>query len=163
MRRVIVAALLLAIPVPGIAQQDTIRVENAWSRAAMAGRAGVVYLKITGTGAADRLTGASSPVAATAELHESFTDHGVAKMRSVAAVPVEAGKPVGLAPGGIHIMLTGLKQALNQGDSFPVTLSFEKAGPVTATVTVQTSGASVPMGHDGHNGMHMQGKPMQRQ
>jgi copper(I)-binding protein len=33
-------------------------------------------------------------------------------------------------------MLMGLKQALKQGDSFPVTLSFAKAGQVTATAIV---------------------------
>jgi copper(I)-binding protein len=161
MRRVILAAVLLAIPVFGFAQQNNIRVENAWSRAAMAGRTGVVYLTITDTGVPDRLTGASSPVAASADLHESFTDHGVAKMRGVAALPVEPDKPVTLAPSGYHIMLTGLKRPLNQGDSFPVTLVFEKAGPVTTTVTVQKAGASMPMGHDAMGGMNMQGMPMQ--
>jgi len=160
MRRVIVAAILLALPVLGLAQQDTIRVENAWSRVAT-GRTGVVYLMITDTGAPDRLTGASSPIAASAELHESFTDHGVAKMRSVAALPVETGKTVALAPGATHIMLTGVKQPLNQGDHFPVTLYFEKAGSVTTTVTVQRAGGSMPMGHDAPSGMHMQNMPMQ--
>jgi periplasmic copper chaperone A len=30
--------------------------------------------------------------------------------------------------GGYHIMLMGLKQALKEGNSFPVTLNFDKAG-----------------------------------
>jgi len=42
-------------------------------------------------------------------------------MRPVAALPVQPGNPVTLAPGGYHIMLMGLKQQLKQGDSFPVT------------------------------------------
>ena len=145
MYRAVLAAILLGIPVCGRAQQNDIRVENAWSRAAMTGRTGVVYLTITDTGAPDRLTGASSPVAASADLHESFTDHGIAKMRTVAALPVDTGKPVTLAPNGYHIMLTGLKQPLNQDDRFSVTLIFEKAGPVTATVIVQKAGAGMPM------------------
>src|SRR3954452_11681739 len=114
MWRVMLAAVLAAAPILGFAQQNDIRVENAWSRAAMTGRTGVVYLTITDTGAPDRLTGASSPVAASADLHESFTDRGIAKMRTVAALPVDPGKPVTLAPNGYHIMLTGLKQPLNQ-------------------------------------------------
>ena len=49
-------------------------------------------------------------------------------MRGVAALPIELAKPVMLAPGGYHIMLMGLKRTLEQGDRFPVTLSFVKAG-----------------------------------
>ena len=51
------------------------------------------------------------------------------KMRPVGPLPIEPGKPVTLAPGGYHIMLSGLKRSLKQGDSFPITLSFAKAGP----------------------------------
>jgi hypothetical protein len=160
MHRVVLTAIMLAIPLCGLAQQNDIRVENAWSRAAMAGRTGVVYLTITDTGAPDRLTGASSPIAAGADLHESFTDHGVARMRNVAALPVEPGKPVTLAPGGYHIMLTGLKQPLKQDDRFSVTLMFEEAGPVTAEVTVRKAGAGMPMNHGTMGGMDMPGMPM---
>ena len=160
MRLLVLSSMLFAVPAIALAQQNGIQIENAWSRAAMAGRTGVVYLTITDSGAPDRLTGVASPVAAQSGLHESFTDHGVAKMRDVAALPVEPGKPVALAPGGYHIMLTGLKQPLKEGDTFPVTLSFDKAGQVTATVTVQKPGGSM-MGHDAMGGMNMQGMPMQ--
>jgi copper(I)-binding protein len=160
-RRSMLAALLAAIPARAFAQDGTLRVENAWSRVAAAGRVGVVYLTIVDSGAPDRLTAVASPVSATASLHESFDDHGVAKMRSVATLPVEAGKPVTLAPGGYHIMLTGLKEPLNQGDEFPVTLIFEKAGQVTATVTVRKAGAGMPMGHDVMGGPSMRDMPMQ--
>ena len=140
---------------------NSIKLDDAWSRAAAAGRVGVVYLTITDTGAPDRLTAVASPVAASASLHQSYDDQGVAKMRSVSALPVEPGKPVTLAPGGYHIMLTGLKQPLNQGDEFPVTLIFEKAGAVTTTVTVRKAGASMPMGHDAMGRMQMHDMPMQ--
>ena len=148
--------LLSIVPTIAVAQHSDIRIENAWSRAAMSGRTGVVYLTITDTGAPDRLTAIASPVAAKAELHESFTEQGVAKMRAVAALPVATGKPVTLSPGGYHIMLMGLTQELKQGDSFPVTLSFAHAGPVTATVTVRQSASGMPMGHDAMGGMHNQ-------
>src|SRR3954462_9315053 len=104
MWRVMLAAVLAAAPILGFAQQNDIRVENAWSRSAMTGRTGVVYLTITDVGAPDRLTGAGSAVAASADLHESFSEHGVAKMRGVRALPVEPGKAVTLSPNGYHIM-----------------------------------------------------------
>jgi copper(I)-binding protein len=160
MRRLLLASAILGAPLlgmapPASADQNGIAVTDAWSRAAMAGRTGVVYLTITDSGAPDRLTGASSPVAATAALHESFDDHGVMKMRPVAALPVQPGKPVALAPGGYHIMLEGLKQPLQPGQTFPVTLTFANAGPVTVTATVQKAGGG--MDHGSMGGMNMQG------
>jgi periplasmic copper chaperone A len=101
----------------------------------MATHEGVVYLTITATGSQDTLTAITTPAAAEAALHQSIDDHGVTKMRGVAALPIESAKPVILAPGGYHIMLMGLKRTLKQGDRFPVTLSFVKAGQVTATAT----------------------------
>ncbi len=134
------AALLL--PVAAVAQPASVKLDNVWSHAAMAGRIGVVYLTITATGAPDTLLGASSPVAAKAELHESIDDNGVMKMRPVASLPVVPGKPVKLQPGGYHIMLIDLTHALTAGESFPITLTFENAGAVTAQVSVQQAGAS---------------------
>jgi periplasmic copper chaperone A len=156
----LLCSVLVVMPAIALAQQNGMRVENAWSRAAMQGRTGVVYLTIVDDGAADRLTSIATPVAAKAELHESFTENGVAKMRAVGALPVAQGNKVTLAPGGYHIMLMNLKQPLRQGDAFPVTLNFEKAGQVTATVTVQKAGGSMPMGHDAMGGMNMPGMPM---
>jgi copper(I)-binding protein len=146
--------LIVAIPAFATAQQDSVKVQDAWSRAAMASRMGVIYLTITDDSGPDRLTSVTSPVAAQASLHESFNDNGVEKMRAIPSLPVTPGKPVTLAPGGYHIMLMGLKQPLKQGDTFPVTLNFEKAGKVTTTVTVRGAGGSSQMG----NMQHMQMK-----
>lgn len=140
----LLCALVLA-PGFALAQGDRIEIENAWSRTAMQGRTGVVYLTIVDRGAADRLTGVSSPVADKAELHQSFSEGGVSKMRPVEALTLEQGKPVVLAPNGSHIMLVGLKRPLNQGDAFPVTLTFAHAGQVTVQVAVQRPGAAMPM------------------
>ena len=148
------AAALIAIPLAASADEAGIQIGHVWSRAAMAGHEGVVYLTITDTGTPDTLTGVTTPVAAKAELHQSTDDHGVIKMRSVPALRIEPGKPVTLAPGGYHIMLTDLKQPLKQGDSFPVTLSFAKAGQVTATATVAKTGAAASaMDHGNMGGM----------
>lgn len=140
-RRTLLAALLV-YPVAAVAQPVSIRLDDAWSRAAMAGRIGVVYLTITAIGAPDTLLGASTPVAARAELHESIDDQGVMKMRPVASLPVEPGQPLVFDPGHYHIMLVELVHALKEGDNFPITLRFAKAGAVTATVSVQKAGAA---------------------
>jgi periplasmic copper chaperone A len=156
--RLLLPVILIALPVAAAADGTGVHVDHVWSRAAMAGHEGVVYLTITDDAAQDTLTGVTTPVAAKAELHQSFDDHGVMKMRSVGPLPIEPGKPVTLAPGGYHIMLTGLTQALKQGDSFPITLSFAKAGQVTASATVEKAGAMMPgMDHGQMGGMQMPG------
>jgi copper(I)-binding protein len=159
MIRWVLCGLLPVVPIVAKAQQDGIRVENAWSRVAMQGGTGVVYLTITDSGTPDRLMSVAAPVATKAELHESFTEHGVAKMRAVVTLPVVPGTPVTLAPGGHHIMLMGLKQQLKEGDNFPVTLSFERSGQITATVAVRRMSGGASEGHDGMRGMTMPGRP----
>ena len=149
----LLSALVFA-PVVSLPQSDGIQIENAWSRAAMQGRTGLVYLTIVDHGAADRLTGVSSPVADKAELHESFSEGGVSKMRPMASLALDQGKAVVLGPGGYHIMLTDLKRPLTQGDAFPLTLTFANAGQVTVQVAVQRPGAAMPMRMPMHgNGM----------
>jgi periplasmic copper chaperone A len=153
----ILAILLLLLPAAAVADSSAIKVDQVWSRAAMAGREGVIYLTITNAGPADSLTAISTPVAATAELHRSINDNGVMKMRGVPSLAIEPGTTVTLSPNGYHIMLMDLKQTLKQGDSFPVTLTFEKAGQITATAAVEKAGAtSGPMsGTSNHMNMPM--------
>jgi copper(I)-binding protein len=157
--RTFLNAAMMALPIAAFAQSPPLQIDHVWSRAALAGHQGVIYLTVTDQGAPDALTGVTTPIAASADLHESINDNGVMKMRPVASLPITPGKPVMLAPGGYHIMLMGLKQTLKEGDSFPVTLSFAKAGPITATVMVEKAGAAVMPGmdHGTMGGMSMPG------
>jgi periplasmic copper chaperone A len=72
-----------------------------------------------------RLTGVSSPVAGVAEVHEMKMDGDVMKMRAVPVLEIPAGGTVELKPGGYHLMLMDLKQALPLGSLVPVTLMFK--------------------------------------
>ncbi len=150
MRHLFLAAALCAAapalaPAQAVAQTSSITVENAWARATTASaKAGGVFLTLTSTGAPDRLVGTSSPVAGVVELHRTVNENGVMKMLPVPELALETGKTIELKPGSYHIMLIDLKQQLKSGATFPVTLRFEKAAPITATVTVTTAGASGP-------------------
>ena len=135
-----------------LAQADSVRAHDAWARASAGGAVAAVYVTVTGGAQPDQLTGASTPVAAKAEAHESFTDNGVMKMRPAPDVAIPPNKTVAFAPGGYHIMLTGLKQPLRAGQSFPLTLTFAHSTPVTVDVQVQPLGGSKPMADH----MHMQ-------
>ena len=129
-----------------------IQVKDAWARATP-GKAenGAAYLTIVSP-MPDRLTGVSTPIAKQAELHTMSMEGGVMKMRPLAGVDLSPGEPATLKPGGAHIMLMGLNQPLKPGDTFPLTLSFEKAGQREVTVAVEKPGA---MGPDGHSGAGM--------
>jgi copper(I)-binding protein len=141
--------LTLAVLTPIAAQAQTpassITVENAWSRATpAAAKTGALYLTIIDHGAPDRLISVATPVADTAELHQTTMQNGIMRMRPVDGLAVSEQEPGKLAPGGYHIMLMGLKQQLKPGASFPVTLTFEHAGAVQASAVVAKAGASAP-------------------
>jgi|tagenome__1003787_1003787.scaffolds.fasta_scaffold20875545_2 copper(I)-binding protein len=145
----------------GASEDSGVSVEQAWARAsAGAATTGAAYLTLKGGAEPDALAGVSTPVAASAEVHESFSDKGVSKMRAVPSLPIPAGTAVTLAPGGYHIMLTGLKQVLTAGQTFPLRLTFAHTAPVTVDVKVQAMGHGMPMpGHENmpmHQDMHMQ-------
>jgi copper(I)-binding protein len=135
------------------AQTGSLQITNAWARATP-GKAetGAVYLTIE-SATADRLTGLSTPVAGKAELHEMTMQGGVMQMRPLAGIDLPAGQSVVLKPGAAHIMLMGLRQPLRIGESFRLTLEFDKAGKREVSVGVEKAGA---MGPDQPSaGMHM--------
>ena len=88
---------------------------------------------------ADRLLRASSPAAARVELHSGeIGADGVMRMRELDAIALPPGTTVELKPGqGYHLMLMDLRKPLAQGESFAMTLEFERAGKVEVKVAVQ--------------------------
>lgn len=142
------AALALA---PTLAAADAtlgpLTIEQPWSRAtAASARNGGAYLVVRNGGSApDRLVAASTPIAARAELHTHIHDNGVMKMRHVPGIDAPAGGAAVLKPGGFHVMLMELKAPLAEGQHFPLTLTFEKAGSVTVEVAVGKPGAMGPL------------------
>ena len=111
---------------------------------------GAAYVTVENRGkAADRLLGVSSPVAESAAIHTMAMDGDIMRMREAGPLPLAPAAKVEMKPGaGYHIMLIGLKRPLQPGDSFPVTLSFEKAGKLEVLVTVDGR-ETKPEGH-GH-------------
>jgi len=159
-----IRALLLALCLagtPALAQSpaagDLTVVAQPWARpTARSAPNGAVYLTIANKGpAADRLIQAHAEVSARTELHTHLNDGGVMRMRPVAAIDIPAGGTAELKPGGLHVMLLGLKAPLAAGTRFPLTLTFEKSAPVTVTVTVQRDAAAA-----GHGGQAIAPKTM---
>lgn len=162
-RTVLVLALLLGLAAPASLapaaahefKLGDLHVDHPWARASIgAAKAGAAYVTITNHGSeTDRLVAAATPVARNASLHSHLMEDGVMKMRPVEAIEVAPGEPAVLQPGGLHIMLMGLNAPLEEGGSFPLTLTFEKAGSIEVEVQVEKAtemGPGKGMEHQGH-------------
>ena len=123
--------------------QNTILVERPWARATPAGaRTGAVYVTLINNGSSsDSLLGAATPVADQVQFHSATEENGVSRMREMRSVDVTPGARVAFSPGGLHIMVVGLKQPLKEGQTFPLTLTFEKAGKIDVMVPIEKVGA----------------------
>ena len=160
-RRFLIPALFSAafvtLAAPAFAQ-GALSVSDPWARATAANaRAGAAYLTINAGNEADKLIAASTPVSEKAEIHATYSEGGMMKMKPVGAIAVDAGKSVSLAPGGYHVMLVGLKHPLTAGESFPLTLTFAKGGTKTVMVMVRPVGAAASSMNMGAMGDHAHG------
>ena len=143
-------AAMLSVSSAAAAHAGDIAVDDPFARASAGpAKVGAAFMTLKNSGAeADALVAAESPVAAHAELHTHIMDGDVMRMRQVAAIDVAPGETVSLQPGGLHIMLIDLKEPLKQGETFPLTLTFAKAGKVAVRVPVKSPAEPAPMpGH----------------
>jgi copper(I)-binding protein len=153
MRKALIAGLAAVLVVmagrPGLADQGeagSLRIERPWARASIgAVKAGAAYLRIVNRGeVVDRLIATATPVAEHAALHTHLMAQGVMKMRPLETVEVAPGEPTVLKPGGLHIMLMGLRRPLREGETFPLALTFRRAGTIEVEVEVLKA---TSMGH----------------
>ncbi|MGH7087480.1 MAG: copper chaperone PCu(A)C [Stellaceae bacterium] len=147
--------LAVALGASAMAAESEIALTNAWARATPGGaRTGAAYVTITNKGKApDRLVSATTPVAGMAELHTTIEANGVSQMRPVKSLEIKPGESVTLKPGGMHLMLMRLKGPLKQGETFPLALTFAKAGQIETAAKVAKIGAMSD--EDAMHGMDM--------
>ncbi|MEO8653668.1 MAG: copper chaperone PCu(A)C [Ramlibacter sp.] len=133
------------------------KVEGAWVRTAVPGQQGTgAFMRLTARQAM-QLVGVSTPAAGTAEVHEMKQEGDIMRMRPVAKVDLPAGQTVEFKPGGYHLMLMDLKQALKPGTVVPLTLVLRDAGgrehklELNVAVAAQAPGGTPS--RDGHQPM----------
>ena len=80
---------------------------------------------------------AKSPIANIVEVHTVIREGEVMKMRAAGPLEIKAGETIAFAPGGLHVMLVGVKDKLEEGARVPITLVFEKAGERTIEAVVK--------------------------
>ncbi len=144
-------ALLSNLAAAGDVTKGDLTIHKPWARASIGqAQAAAAYLTVMNKGSLpDRLVAAEGDVANRVELHTHMMQDGVMKMRQVDAIEVAPGEPAVLKPGGLHVMLMGLKAPLVEGKSFPLTLVFEKAGRVEIEVPI---GEGTAMEHNMDHG-----------
>jgi len=155
---IFVAALALGIASHTSAGQmghshQAIHLDNAWARrtppmaqqeqgghgaSALNPHNSAVYVTISNHGSEpDALVAATTDIAAAVELHETIEKGGKMVMQPRPQFDVPAGGTLAMKPGRYHLMLLGLKQALQPGDTVHVTLTFEKAGRMSVEASVK--------------------------
>jgi periplasmic copper chaperone A len=119
---------------------EGIEIAGAWARPGRENGVTAVYMHVlNGSAETDTLLSLSSPVAGLAELHETY-DRGdeMMGMREAEEPFFPPEQVTTMKPGGLHVMLMQLNQALGEGDEIEVTLTFALAGEVTVRAIVQS-------------------------
>jgi hypothetical protein len=143
-------ATLLGATLPSFASEAELTVTDATVRAVPPGTptSGAFMIISNGSNVDRKLLKADSPVAKTVELHNHINDNGVMRMRQVKEIEVKANDQVALKSGSYHIMLIGLKQTLNEGDSVPITLTFDDGSTKKIDAPVKMPQATMKMGSE---------------
>jgi len=152
------AAIVMIVAACGNDTGSGVTVSDPWARESTSVQdAGAAYFTVNAGAEGDTLLSVSvdSSVAAMAELHEvvevemsTTTMEGMGgettmggitgmAMQPVESVAIPANGSLEFKPGSYHVMLMGLTAPLEVGNTFDLTLHFEKAGDVTVTVEVR--------------------------
>ncbi len=148
--RILAASLALAIlpTLPALAMgggHEGVMVVDPFARETPpSAQVGGAYMTLMNHGKANRLTGASSDAANRVEIHNHDIDaNGVMRMREVeGGLPIGENDSVTLQPGGLHIMLMGLKGPLKKGEMLDLTLEFEDGPAIDVSVPIKAISAS---------------------
>jgi copper(I)-binding protein len=124
--------------------KEGLTLSNTWCRATPQGvTATSCFLTVNNNSAREeRLTGGASSAAENLEVHETFVDGNVMRMRKVDALTTPARGTVQLAPGSYVLRLNGLKAAAVAGGVIPTQLAFEQAGEQQILFPVRIEAAS---------------------
>jgi len=124
------------------AQGSTVSAHDAWVREAPAGRTvTAVFLVAENKGKVRRsIVSGKTDIADTLELHEMKQVGASMQMSPVMSIDLPAGGKAELRPGGLHLMLFGLKKPLAVGDTVKLTLTLDDGTRIPVTALVRRPG-----------------------
>jgi periplasmic copper chaperone A len=128
----IFALVLIASLLSACKANTGVAITDAWVRETAPGQSvGAAYMTLNSP-QDSTLIHVETPAAGTVQIHSMSMENNVMKMRMLEALPLKAGQPEKLAPGGFHLMLFDLKTPLKAGENTVFKLSFkDKAGNIT--------------------------------
>ncbi|MDP5071764.1 MAG: copper chaperone PCu(A)C [Congregibacter sp.] len=143
--RVLALAFFSALSIGALAQAPEI--SGAWVRAMPPGQPmTAVYLEIHNLSSAELSVLGVTSDAGMASLHETRTEGGQSSMRPVSSLALSAGETLVMEPGGLHIMLMGLKTTPPEGSTVRVCVQ-TSAGEICTDAPVRHG---APSAHDHH-------------
>jgi hypothetical protein len=138
-------ALILVAALAACGQAARLEVKDVWARDTVGSTANAAVYMTIASPAADRLVGASAPVAKKTDLMTMETGGGAMGMTYLEAIEIPANEAVSLNPRGLHVWLADLDEPLRAGRTFPLVLEFEKAGEHRVEVSIIAPAAAPPM------------------
>ncbi len=146
------SSIFLAAMLTGLSlglQAAEIGVTDPYARAVPPGQPNsAVFMSLTNRSSKDRaLVGAESSAAKVVELHTHVNEGGMMRMRRVERIDLPAGQSVALKPGGLHVMLIGLKQNMAAGDEVDLTLIYDDGDKAMIKAPVRKIATSPMPGH----------------
>ncbi len=150
MRAMALVLLAVALAPPAAVahshKQKSLEVVHPWTPAMAEERKIVnvaVYMKIKNGGkSAERLLGATTPLAEKVELIELKSQGSMILPTAASALTIPASGSLELSPDGPRLLLSGFKKRLDAYDSFELTLEFEKTGQLVIEVLVEEAVAA---------------------
>lgn len=154
MRKTLLGIFLGALFASGPLLAAEVKAENVWLRATAPGQtvAGV-FMDLT----ADRpvsVLRCESPASDHVELHTMSMQDGMMVMRRVSEIKLPRKETVQLKPGGLHVMLIGIKGQLKEGDQVPVTLHYRDAAGKMESLKVSAAVRKHMQKHESHDHLH---------
>ncbi|MFY0665938.1 MAG: copper chaperone PCu(A)C [Natronospirillum sp.] len=110
------------------------------------------FMRLENASTNDRvLIGAVSDVAEAVELHTHSVVDGMMQMRQVQHIDLPAGDTVVLQPGGLHIMMIGLKAPLQDGQMVEITLQYDDGTEQSIKAPVRHPNVEMQHSMDDHH------------
>ena len=140
-------SLLMAAGSPAMAQKTEtshVKVSDAWTRPTVPGsKVSASYMKIR-VSSPLKLLMAESPAAGQVEIHDMKMMDGVMHMNPAGVIELTPGKTLEMKPGGMHVMLTKVKEPIKAGDPVLIRLTFvgKDNKPFTTTIDARAQDKS---------------------
>ncbi len=133
--------LLIYFYTPAKPNQNKLVIHGAYAFETFKGQKScAVYLSFFNNTNTDfEINSLSSNIADKAEIHGTFIDKEVVKMKKIEKLKIKSKDQVYLQPGGMHIMLMGLKKELIDGTTFPIDFLINNKEKMKINVMVVSS------------------------